>query len=138
MEHLAQFIANHWVLWLALILILVLILIFEMISAKQKANTISPQQAVNMMNNGDAVVVDIRSKDLYRGGHIIDAVNSDLEDIKQGKLGKYKNKTLIIACDRGLNSQAAAVELKKQGIGVAVLAGGIAGWQSADLPLVKK
>ncbi|TAL60276.1 MAG: rhodanese-like domain-containing protein [Legionella sp.] len=138
MEQFGQFITNHWVLWLALILILLMILVSELISAKQKANAISPQTAVDMMNNGDAVVIDIRSKELFKKGHIIDSVNAQLDDIKQAKLNKYKDKTLIVACEREQQSPAAAMELKKQGFTTAVLAGGINAWQSADLPLVKK
>lgn len=138
MEQLGQFVANHWVLWLVLILILLMILVVELISAKQKANSLSPQQIVDMMNNNEAQIIDIRNKEAFKKGHIIDSVNIEIDELQEGKLGKYKGKTLVVACDKGLQSQAAAAKLKNQGFIAAVLAGGIAAWQNAELPLVKK
>ncbi len=138
MEHLGQFITNHWQLWLALIVVLSLILINELLSQKKKAKELSPHSAVNLINNDNAVVVDLRDKESYKNGHIIDSVSANIEDFEQPKMNKYKNKPIILVCARGLQSTAAAAKLNAQGYQALVLAGGVAAWQAADLPLVKK
>jgi len=137
MEHLGQFIINHWVLWSALLIILLFIFINESLSQKKKAKELSPQAAVDLINHENAVVIDLRNKDVYRSGHIIDSVNASIDDFEQPKMNKYKNKPVILVCERGLQSPAAAAKLRTQGYEPIVLSGGIAAWQNADLPLIK-
>lgn len=137
MEHLGQFITHHWQLWLAFIAVLLLIFINELLSQKKKAKELSPQSAVDMINNESAVIIDLRDKESFKNGHIIDSINVTIEDFEQAKMNKYKNKPLILVCARGLQTPAAAAKLHTQGYNALVLAGGIAAWQTADLPLVK-
>jgi rhodanese-related sulfurtransferase len=137
MEHLSQFITNHWMLCLAFIAVLALIFIYELVSQKKKAKQLTPQLAVAMINNENAVVIDLRDKETFKGGHIIDSINANPEDFDLPKMNKYKNKPLILTCARGLQSQTVAAKIHTQGYQVFILAGGITGWQSADLPLVK-
>lgn len=137
MEHLGQFITNHWELWLALIAILVLIFINEWITQKKKAKELNPQAAVDLINNENAVVFDLRDKETFKNGHIIGAINCTAEDFEQAKMNKYKNKKIILVCARGLQSPAVAAKITAQGYQPMVLGGGIASWQNADLPLVK-
>lgn len=138
MEHLGQFITNHWGLWLALVVILLLVFINELLTQRKKAKEISPQLAVNLINHENAVVVDLRETDAFRKGHIIDAVRATPDDFTQQRMDKYKAKTLILVCARGLQSAQLAAKLQTEGFSKSmVLAGGIAAWQTAELPLVK-
>lgn len=137
MEHLGQFITNHLLLWVSFVVIAILILINELISNKQKANEISPQAVVDLMNNENAVILDIRDQESYKKGHIIDAVNMKADDIDAPKMSKYKNKSIVIVCAQGSSAQTAASKLKQQGIDAKVLSGGMNAWTSADLPLIK-
>ncbi|KTD24526.1 MULTISPECIES: rhodanese-like domain-containing protein [Legionella] len=138
MEHLGQFITNHWGLWLALAIVLVLIFINELFTQRKKAKEISPQTAVNLINHENAVIVDLRDAELFRKGHIIDAVRATPDDFTQQRMDKYKTKPIILVCSRGLQSAQLATKLQTQGFSkLMVLAGGIAGWQTAELPLVK-
>ncbi|STY28405.1 rhodanese-related sulfurtransferase [Legionella wadsworthii] len=137
MEHLGQFITNHWQLWLALIIILLLIFINELISQKKKAKELTPQAAVDLINHENAVVIDLRDKEVYKQGHIIDSVNVKSEDLVQQKLNKYKNVPIILISTRAHEAQAIATKIRTQGYQPHVLSGGITAWQNADLPLVK-
>jgi rhodanese-related sulfurtransferase len=137
MEHLGQFIINHWQLCLALIVILLLTFINELVSQKKKAKELSPQAAVDLINNENAVVIDLRDKEIFKQGHIIDSINIKNEDFDLQKMDKYKNKPIILVCARGLQSQSLANKIRTQGYQPQVLAGGITAWQNADLPLVK-
>ena len=138
MDLLGQFIINHWALWLALVVVLLLIFINEKLAQKKRAKELSPQTAVNLINNDNAVVIDLRDTDTFRKGHIIDSIRATADDFNQQRMDKYKEKPLILVCSRGLQSGPLAAKLKQQGFSQPmVLAGGIDAWQAADLPLIK-
>lgn len=139
MGQLTQFITNHWQLCAALIVVLLFILVNEIISQKKRAAELSPAAAIDMINHDDALVIDIRDTEAFRTGHIINAIRASSEDFQQQRLDKYKDKPLILVCQRGLQAQALAQKLRGLGFSKPmVLAGGIAAWQSASLPVVKK
>lgn len=137
MEHLGQFISNHWQLSAAFIVVLVLMLINELISQKKKAAALSPQLVVDKINNENAVVIDLRDKKAFDNGHIIDAIQAVEADFAQPKMTKYKTKPLILVCDRGIQASSLAAKLKTQGYSPFVLQGGIEAWKATNLPLVK-
>lgn len=137
MEHLSQFIINHWQLWLALIVILVATFINELITQKKKAKELTPQLAVDLINNENAVVIDLRDKEAFKQGHIIDSIHAKSDDFEQQKMDKYKNKPIILVGTRAMDAQAIANKIRTQGYQPLVLSGGIASWQEANLPLVK-
>ncbi|CAM2915332.1 rhodanese-related sulfurtransferase [Legionella steigerwaltii] len=137
MEHLGQFIIHHWQLWLAFIVILFLVFINELVTQKKKAKELTPQTAVDLINNENAVVIDLRDKEAYAKGHIIDSVHAKSEDFEQQKMNKYKNKPIILIAARAFDAQAIANKIRAQGFQPHVLGGGIAAWQNAELPLVK-
>ena len=57
-----------------------------------------------MINNENALVIDLRDRESFKKGHIIDSINATAEDFEQPKMNKYKNKTIILVCARGLQS----------------------------------
>lgn len=138
MEQLATFMTNHWQLWLALVAVLAAIFVNEIISQKKRAKEISTAIAVELMNHENAVIVDIRDAEAFRAGHIINAIHASAKDFEQKKMEKHKTQPIILICARGLQSAALGSTLRTQGFSqVSVLAGGIASWQAANLPLVK-
>ena len=138
MGQLGQFITNHWGLWLALIAILALIFINEFLSQKKRAKELSPATAVDKINHDNAIVIDLRDPDAFRAGHIIDAIRASADEFNQQRMEKYKTKPIILVCARGLQSATLASKLREQGFTEPmVLAGGLAAWQEASLPLVK-
>lgn len=138
MEHLQQFIVNHWYLWLLLIVILSIIFVNELIAQKKRAKEVSPQETVRLMNEDKTVVIDLRDADSFRTGHIIHAIRATADDFMQSRMDKYKEKIIVLVCAKGLQSTALAAKLREQGFTQAtVLAGGMNAWQTADLPLVK-
>lgn len=138
MNHLGEFILNHWELWLAFAVVLIIVFINELLSQKNSARGITPQAAINLINNENAKVIDIREAELFTKGHIIDSLNASEADFAKEKLLKLKTKPVIIVCARGLQSAPLANKLRKDGFEkIMVLSGGLAAWQTADLPLVK-
>ncbi len=138
MRQLEQFIINHWELWLALFLVLILIFINELWEQRKRAKELSPQAAINWINHENALIIDLRDAAVFRNGHIINAIQSSVEDFNEHHMDKYKTKPLILVCAKGLQSAALATKLRAQGFSQPMaLAGGIAAWQMAELPLVK-
>ncbi len=138
MEQLSQFIINHWALCATFIAISVLLYVNEWFSQKYSIPALSPQATVEKINHASAVVIDLRDQEAFSTGHIINAVRAVANDFTLPRMNKYKDKIIILACPRGIQSQSLAPKLKSCGFtNVVILAGGITAWQTAGLPLVK-
>jgi len=102
--------------WVGLFVVLVVTVIKSSLS---KIKTINHQELTMMVNRQDAKVVDVRSSDEFRKGHIVDAVNVTLAEIKNNQttaLEKYKGSPIILVCNAGMTSSQAAQLLSKQGL----------------------
>ena len=101
--------------------------------------SVSPQQAVQLMNRG-ALTIDLRSADQFAAGHLSGARRMDGEQILRGAelLKKYKQKPVIVYCNSGSLAAAAVRQLRGQGFTqVTNLRGGISAWRSEQLPVEK-
>lgn len=139
MQDILSFIQNHWMLTAALVIIFVLLLVTELIRQRHGAKRLSPLQATQLINHQDAVIIDVRSTDAFKTGHIVGAISvpfAELEN-KSKKLEKYKSRPIILVCAAGLESARATTLLMKQGLSASILAGGIRSWRDAEMPLVK-
>jgi rhodanese-related sulfurtransferase len=101
----------------------------------------SPLQATQMINRGrGTVVIDVRSADEFAAGHLRDAKNIPLADLRNriGELDKSKTKTVIVVCKTGTRAAKAAGQLKAAGFDdIYTLEGGIAAWTAAGSPVTK-
>lgn len=134
------FMVSHWELFAALVVVLAAILFFERKTKAESASVLDPQSAVGWINHENAVVIDIRDRDAFRKGHIINSESIEPANVLTAiKAEKYKDKPILVVCNQGVSSAKTAALLKKEGIEkVATLKGGIQAWKSADLPLEKK
>jgi len=136
------FVKNHPLLSLGWIALFIIIIYFTVKSKLSKVKTVSNAQTINMMNKQNAVIVDLRSADNFKKGHITEALNILPIDIKNGSiksLEKYKEIPVILVDDNGMLVNTSGDILVKQGFEqVFALKDGIAGWNGENLPLVKK
>ncbi|MGB6488508.1 MAG: rhodanese-like domain-containing protein [Steroidobacteraceae bacterium] len=139
MDRLALYIQlNHWLV-AATAVLLVAVIVFELRAYAAGLATVSPQDAIRLMNRG-AVVIDLRAAEQYAAGHLSGARRLDGEQIlKAGDtLKKYKQKPLIVYDESGSLGTSAARQLKSQGFAQAFnLRGGLAAWRADNLPLEK-
>ena len=101
---------------------------------------LTPTQATLLINREDARVIDLRGAEDYARGHLPDARNIPLEQFaaRAGEIDPLKDVPLILVCQNGAQSAKACGQLQKLGFGKAnSLAGGIAGWRAAGLPVLK-
>jgi rhodanese-related sulfurtransferase len=106
-------------------------------NAKKNITEISPQDAAAKLNNGDAIVVDVRDKDEWDGGHIPGATHMSRGTIELDIEEKVPdpNAMIICHCGGGGRSALAAETLQKMGYkNVHSMAGGFKAWKTAGLP----
>ena len=137
MEELFTFISNHPILVGTFVVLLVLFIRNEM---NRGGAVVGVQELVQLVNNENALVVDVRDKAEFDQGHIVDAINIPFANIESraDELNKHKDRPIVIACKMGQHSGAAGTALRKKGFeSVSRLRGGIAEWRVQNLPVVK-
>ena len=116
-----------------------LLLAWPLLATGKTGGAISTTQAVVMMNQQHAVLVDVRTPELFNAGHIAQARNVPAKDLAQKANSLPKNKPLILVCELGKSALSAALELKKLGFTeVSILDGGVKAWGEAGLPITAK
>ena len=141
MSDFAEFAQHNWLLFLALFAILGMLVGSEILRKMRGVSTLNATEALRLINDRDAWVVDIREGGEYKEGHIPQARHIPLASLQErlGELGKAGDKPIIVYCRTGSASQSACAQLKKSGIAdVYSLSGGLAAWLDANLPVSRK
>ena len=97
-------------------------------------------QATQIINQGKTLILDVRTADEFAAGHIRDAKNIPLKELKGriAELEKFQARPVIVVCAKGLKSAKATAQLKKAGYTEAAsLLGGLDAWQLQGLPVTK-
>jgi rhodanese-related sulfurtransferase len=139
MQQLLDYIGHHPYLAGATLLAAIAVVVFELRARVHAFAALSAMQAVRLMNQG-ALVIDLRSKELYDAGHIVDARNVPVADLESqaDSLKKWRDKSVITYCDSGANGAGAARSLTRLGFTkVFNLQGGLNAWVKDNLPLAK-
>ena len=140
MENLGTFISNNLLLVMAFIVVLVMLFMNIFGPMLKGYKIISPALATQMINQQNALVIDVRQDNEYVGGHIINSVHIPLSFLNDrvGEIEKHKSRPVIAVCRSGHRSSHACATLKKAGFeSVYNLSGGVLAWESANLPLTK-
>ncbi len=114
------------------------LLVWPMV-AKGGGAALSPNDAVRLINQEKAVLIDVREPAEFAAGHAAGARNVPLNALDCAK-GLPSNKAipLVLVCATGARSSRAVAQLRKAGHGsVHSLAGGTAAWRTASLPIEK-
>ncbi|CAB3669710.1 rhodanese-like domain-containing protein [Achromobacter piechaudii] len=105
----------------------------------RSGSAVSTGEAIQMVNQRNAVWVDVRPVEQFQAGHIAQARNVPVADLEQKAASLPKNKPLILVCDNGRDSARAAAKLRAQGLAdVVPLEGGMRAWSAASLPVTQK
>ncbi len=137
MEQFFEFVSNHMLLVITFVILLIAFIVSESNRGGQK---ISINEATLLLNRDKAILVDLRSAQEYKAGHIAGALSIPYDALKtrMKELEKYKERPIILVCKIGQHSGAAGAVLKKAGFGtIKSIKGGMGEWQAANLPTVK-
>ena len=139
MQRLLEYTAHHQLLSLLAVAAALAVMIYEWRERAQRAGAVSPQDAVRLMNQG-AALLDVRATEEYAAGHIRGARSLPLERLANGvdSLKRYKDKPIIVYCERGASAAAAMRQLAQLGFGKVVnLRGGLSAWRAEQLPVAR-
>lgn len=140
MEHLPEFFANNLFLCVAFIIVLMLTVRAEFLHQSGKMNELSPMQATRLMNNENAVIIDVSEAADFKNGHIKNAINVPIKELKNklSDLQKYSDKAVLMICKSGNQSNRACKVLKQSKFSnVHNISGGLHNWMESNLPVVK-
>ena len=94
--------------------------------------------APRLINDTQALVLDVRDPAEFGAGHLPGARNIPLAELDQRMSELPANKPVLICCASGARSSKAASVLRKAGREqVFNLSGGLQAWRQAGLPVVK-
>jgi rhodanese-related sulfurtransferase len=141
MQQFIEFLARHWLLTSAFVAVVAAMALNELWTAFRGEKRLSPSDAVRLINDKNALVLDVRPAAEFKKGHILNAVNIPAMRIEEriGEIAKYKDQPVLCYCALGASSPQACTRLRKQGFAtVYSLRGGMNAWQGASLPVTTK
>jgi rhodanese-related sulfurtransferase len=141
MDQLLQFVTAHPVLFSALGVAFVLLILNEMSHIVTGEKRLTPQEAVRLINDRQALVLDVRAPGDFKKGHILNALNVPQTKLGErlGELGKDTARPIVVYCALGGVAAQATHQLKKAGYTeVYPIRGGLNGWLGASLPVTTR
>ena len=125
---------------IALLLVSGAALFLPTLSTLISGKGLSPTEATIWINRRKAHVLDLRTEEAFKAGHLPGAKLASMANligtIETLKLDR--KRPLVLVCDNGSQSRKALAQVQKlEFVEVGVLEGGVQAWKTAALPLVK-
>jgi rhodanese-related sulfurtransferase len=141
MNDFVEFAGQNWLLFLALFAVIGMLLGGEILRKIRGVKTLNAAEALRLLNDQDAWIVDVRESADYKESHIPQAHHIPLAALtgRLGELSKAGDRPIIVYCRSGNTSESASALLRKNGItNVYSLSGGLTAWLDAHLPVTRK
>lgn len=106
-------------------------------SQQNKYQTIKSSEFEKLTKDSTVQILDVRTQDEYKSGHIKNAINIDISNPQFDRLIDEKinkNHPVAIYCRSGRRSANASGKLSAKGYTVYNLADGIIGWAESGYP----
>lgn len=132
-----RFLTDNWPL-IAVAFLSGGLLVWPLVRNRTQGPSVGTLQATQLINSRNAQVIDVRAADEFAKGSLPNAKNIPGAALG-GRIGELKkDRPVILVCNDGTKAGPAAAQLRAGGIKeVYILAGGLAGWRAAGLPLRK-
>jgi len=140
MEQFPEFVGNHMVLFSLLVVIVIALAMNIWASIGVAGKQVTGQALIGLINHETGTVLDVREREAFERGHILDALHIPLKKLPDnlGELEKHKDSPLVICCQTGnASAQASGILAKSGHTNLYRLQGGISAWQSDNLPLTR-
>ena len=135
-----EFVRQEWMLFLLLLMVLILLAVDPIRRRAGGVASVSSNDALRILQDDSAVVIDVSEEAEFRQGHISGAISSPASKLDKDidRLSKYKDIPVVLACKSGQRSGRAAGQLSKAGFTkVHTLQGGMTNWLKDNLPVDK-
>ncbi len=104
----------------------------------EKSEFVNIEELKRHLGNKDAQIIDVRTENEYRNGHIKGVGNIALTSLENNLDKINKSKPVIIHCQSGVRAAMAHSILKRNGVeNIKIYSGGINEWTKKDNELVK-
>jgi len=126
------------ILWIIVAIVSGGALVYPMLRNRH-VSSVSPAQAVMLLNRQHAVLVDVRNKDEQDKMKIAKALPIPMAELADriDELSKYKSRPVILVCASGARSASSVGVLTKAGFEqVFSLEGGLKAWKDAGQPVL--
>lgn len=129
------FISEQWVLVSVLML---LIYTFAFTEQRKAGKQLSVHELTRLLNQDQAVLIDLRDAKDFGAGHITGALNVPFGkvDERMAEFEKYREQDIVLVDKLGQHSASTGRKLRRAGFQVQRLRGGMSEWQQQSLPLV--
>ena len=141
MAQFTEFFQHHLGLFAALAVVVALFIANEVHGVLSGGRRIGALDAVRLINDRNALIVDVRPVADFKKGHLMSAINLPLAQIDKqiGELGKDKSRPVVLYCALGSSSAEAARKVLSHGFSeVLQIRGGLDGWLASNLPTTVK
>ena len=125
---------------IALLLVSGVALFLPTLSTLIGGKGLSPTEATIWINRRKAYVLDLRSEEAFKAGHLPGAKFANATGLTAAieKLKLDRKHPVVLVCETGAQSRKLVAEVQKLGFAeAAALDGGVQAWKAAALPLVK-
>ncbi len=132
-----EFLAQQWILVAALLAAIGMLVYHE---SRKAGPSLSPQQAINMVNAEQGLFLDLRDGADFKQGHIADALHIPAAKLgdRMGELEKHRERPIVLVCKMGQQAGVAGKQLRGAGFSkVYKMAGGMLEWSNLQLPTVR-
>lgn len=141
MPQIIEFIGKHLLLCGAFVAVAAALAYNLFAGSLGRGRPVGVGEAVRLINREKAVVVDVRPRDQYETGHILNAEHIPVAEAGEApkRLEKYKSRPVLLVCGNGMQAPAMAAALVTAGFEqVYRLRGGLTDWQTENMPLATK
>ena len=136
--NLLNFLIDQWLLVLAAITSGAF-LFWPVLNRGTQGGKVTAAEAVRLINREKAVLIDVCEANEFAAAHAAGSRSVPLGSLENSpSLPKNKALPVVVVCASGARATRAVAILKKQGFERAhALAGGLAAWREANLPVEK-
>ena len=111
---------------------------FGSLFGQPRVKNLSPFEVKAAMDEGTAVLIDVREVHEFKSERIAGAINLPLSKLASTPLPEAGDKTIILQCASGMRSaQAMNICKNKGGCVEHHLKGGIMAWKAQGLPTIR-
>lgn len=136
----SNFLSDHIIYVIIFLVLLVAYTIVELKVTKSAGFRLSVKDSVNLLNQKNTLVFDLRSSKEFQKGHIAQAKNISKQDLsnKAKNLIKNKDSNVLLICEKDSQSTEIASDLQKKGFKkIKFISGGMQAWLKEQMPISK-
>ena len=99
------------------------------------AESLDPKRVAELLEAGEAQVIDVRDSDEWAAGHVPGALHVFITEVSERAGEIDRDRTVVFQCAGGNRSAMVADAFRGDGYDAYNMAGGLRAWEEAGLPL---